>query len=92
MASVHHGQPQEDYEFDVIMAHATEMRGAFVPGSLELLDSLGLALYFDKQHLTSAGAFYLWPYLCTFFRSNGLFGTSSHKNWQKLERNGFNLL
>ena len=61
-------------------------------GSLELLDSLGLALYFDKQHLTSAGAFYLWPYLCTFFRSNGLFGTSSHKNWQKLERNGFNLL
>lgn len=39
--------------------------GAFVPGTSTLA-------FIDDDHLTSAGSFYLWPYLCSFLRENGL--------------------
>ena len=38
---------------------------ANVPGTTTLA-------FHDKQHLTSAGALYLWPYLCSFFHDHGL--------------------
>lgn len=44
--------------------------GAQIPGT----DTLA---YYDDQHLSSAGALYLWPYLCSFLSDSGLLGTSS---------------
>ena len=40
---------------------------ANVPGTTTLA-------YHDKDHLTSAGALYLWPYICAFFQEHGLLG------------------
>ena len=39
--------------------------GAFVPGTSTLA-------YSDKDHLTIAGALYLWPFICAFLTDNGL--------------------
>merc|ERR1711998_101819 len=44
--------------------------GALIPGTSTFA-------YSDKHHLTSAGAFYLWPHLCHFFRTHGLLGPSA---------------
>jgi len=39
--------------------------GAFIPGT----DTL---LYADRDHMTTEGSLYLWPFLCAFFQDNGL--------------------
>ena len=53
--------------YELMCDSTSQTCGAFIPGTQTLA-------YFDKQHLTSAGAFYLWPFICSFFRSNGLLG------------------
>ena len=47
---------------------AEQICGANVPGTSTLA-------FFDEQHLTTAGALYLWPYLCSFFVDAGLLGS-----------------
>ena len=42
--------------------------GAMVPGSETMA-------YVDDEHLSTAGALYLWPFLCDFFSNNGLLGS-----------------
>jgi hypothetical protein len=42
--------------------------GAIIPGTETMA-------YHDDEHLSTAGALYLWPFLCDFFSSNGLLGT-----------------
>lgn len=44
---------------------AEEICDANVPGT----DTLA---FYDNMHLTTAGALYLWPYLCSFFSESGL--------------------
>merc|ERR1711879_913390 len=39
--------------------------GAFIPGT----DVLG---FYDAHHLTEAGSYYLWPFLCFFLNAKGL--------------------
>ena len=46
--------------------------GASVPGSGA--DTTTTMAFHDEQHLSSAGALHLWPFLCDFFASNGLLG------------------
>jgi hypothetical protein len=44
---------------------AQQVCNAQVPGTTTLA-------FFDEQHLTTAGAVYLWPFLCSFFADAGL--------------------
>merc|ERR1712070_671112 len=50
-----------------LMCAADGTCGAFVPGTTTLA-------YWDYSHVTLAAALYVWPFICTFFRENGLLG------------------
>ena len=52
--------------FDLFFAN--ESATGFVPGTQ-------MFAYYDHDHLDeNMGGFYLWPFLCSFFKSSGIFG------------------
>jgi hypothetical protein len=41
--------------------------GVLIPGTTTVA-------YLDNNHLNSAGTSYLWPFVCSFLKQNGLLG------------------
>jgi len=53
------------WDFYSLMCFSAEQCDVWVPGTNTLA-------YYDNNHLTVEGSLYLWPYICSFFSSNGL--------------------
>mmetsp|Transcript_166514 Transcript_166514/g.404633 ORF Transcript_166514/g.404633 Transcript_166514/m.404633 type:complete len:133 (+) Transcript_166514:1-399(+) len=66
--------------FDILPLFCSgETCGAFIPGT-------GTLAYHDGNHLSDAGSFYLWPYLCTALARALAANTSSRANAARAQR------